>query len=63
MKLAVSLETAVEPAGVLLSSGPVAVRLGAVEALARMRHPGASAALERRREVESCLRMTRSAMS
>ena len=40
-------ETAVEPAGALLTSGPVAVRLGAVEALARMRHPGASAALAR----------------
>lgn len=40
-------ETAVEPAGALLTSGPVAVRLGAVEALARMRHPAASAALAR----------------
>ncbi|HVG71997.1 MAG TPA: HEAT repeat domain-containing protein [Vicinamibacterales bacterium] len=40
-------ETAVEPAGALLTSGPVSVRLGAVEALARMRHPSASAALAR----------------
>ena len=40
-------ESAVEPAGAALTTGSLAVRLGAVEALARMRHPGASAALAR----------------
>lgn len=38
-------ETAVESAGAVLTSGSLAVRLAAVEALARMRHPNASSAL------------------
>ena len=38
-------ETAVEPAGAVLTSGPLSVRLAAAEALARMRHPKASSAL------------------
>ena len=40
-------ESAVAPAAALLASGPLSVRLGAVETLARMRHPAASAALAR----------------
>jgi HEAT repeat protein len=39
--------SAVEPAGAALADGRLAIRLAAIEALARMRHPEASAALAR----------------
>ena len=45
--LATLPESAVEPAGAALADGRLSVRLAAIEALARMRHPQASTALAR----------------